>query len=232
MIKIISQLVKLSSVTFHVQGSHKIGQPQDTATIASNLWSWAAKHVPRYLISHRPEPIAIDGFEPDYTGIINWYVPIDVDPDEVSMYIEQFIQEEALPQGIKIVYALDQSKMFSIPVWRLKVIENLTQQRTKLPELNISNRNASVLLAALGIYSNDLYGEIDAHELLDRIQSAEEVELQEGATNIPTQVDDIGFDSLAIDIGLGSGDVLWYLNQLKQIAQVAINMNAPIVEYS
>ena len=228
MLKVTSSLIKIASVTFYIKGSYKISQPKDIDRIAHELWTWASQNAPRILTSFKPEPIAMDGFELGPLGVINWYVPEGVDPKEIPMYIDQYIQEEALPLGINIQYQLDKSKMFNVPVWRLKVTENKTTEHQRLPELNVSNRNAAVLLEHLKL-NTELAGEINAYDLLERVRSAVSSE----PSNLPDANNGIGDRGVVwFDQGISPEQFNRYLYILEQIATHAISMNSPVVEWA
>ena len=229
MLKITSSLLKIASFTFRVKDSHRVSQPKTVAQIGWDLLGWAYENAPKNLTAHKPESISQDGFDTGYTGIINWYVPKGVDPNEYPLYIDQFIQEEALPVGIQITYKLDQSKMFKTPVWRLNVVKNGTTETEKLPEMNIVNTNASILFGILDL-PDEQDGEINAYDLLSRIDQGRTLHGQTPMTRGPSQVKTPG-GAMHIDQGMDEERMSRYLNSLEQVAQAAIKMNSPVVEW-
>ena len=153
-------LQKTSSVTFSIADSYKISQPRTIFYIASYMNYWAHDNVPKELCADVPEVIALDGLEDmdKPTGVINWYYKEDSEESRryIEMYIKQYEQEELIPLGINFSPEIkfETSKMYKTPVARIRVVKNDTFQRDRLPELNVSNQNASALLKLLGIKSD------------------------------------------------------------------------------
>ena len=180
-------------MTFSVEGSHKVAQPKTVSRIGWDMLVWAREHAPRNLIADVSEPIAVDGLDIDkLTGTINWYVPPDLrDIEEVLMYIDQFIREELLPLGIRAKprLGLEKSGMWGkrANVIRVDIWQNGTADFTRLPEMNVHNKGAAILLHVLGLGSGSSQstplgllvhpeppdGVVGAQELLVRISKAQ-----------------------------------------------------------
>jgi len=223
-----SWLIKVSSITFSIQGSNKIGQPKTVSDIGNLMWTWATGHVPRNLMPEVPEVIAMDGYDTEATtGIINWYIPKDIDWKELQPYIAQCYYEELAPLGITIDGQLkhEPSGMFdNADVIRIFVTGNETVERNKLPELNVSNRNGMVLQELLGMTYSVGNGEINAHELKQRINNARP---RVDAFALSGQNKDNN-----LEFGITPEQLIRYLDALDTLTNEALKMNNPLIIWS
>jgi len=230
--------IKTASVTFSIMDSYKISQPKTLGDIGYELRDWAHKNVPKELQLPSWEAIAADGdYHFEYEGVLNWYVPPEVDMQEVSPYIMKAISEELSPMGIVVgSIRQDKSNSMNANVWRLDITQNDTKDIEKLPELNVANANAAKLLQSLGLTSSP-HGEIQAAELIERIQAAKSQRLEDferpayDTVRVPaggTGDSDEGGLRM-IDPGLNQEKILWYYDALLQVAQRALQMNDPVV---
>ena len=220
-------LQKIASVTFSIADSYKISQPRTIFYIASYMNYWAHDNVPKELCADVPEIIALDGLEDidKPTGGINWYYKEDSEESRryIEMYIKQYEQEELIPLGINFSPEIkfETSKMYKTPVARIRVVKNDTFQRDRLPELNVSNQNASALLKLLGIRSEPS-GSIDASELLSRI--LENRDKVDSYTRFDRTEVEPGKNT-NIMFGLSRDQLIQYLNILEKMTDKAFWMN-------
>jgi len=226
-------LQKTSSVTFSIADSYKISQPRTIFYIASYMNYWAHDNVPKELCADVPEVIALDGLEDmdKPTGVINWYYKEDSEESRryIEMYIKQYEQEELIPLGINFSPEIkfETSKMYKTPVARIRVVKNDTFQRDRLPELNVSNQNASALLKLLGIKSEPS-GSIDAGELQSRI--SESINKVDKFVRPDTIEEKPGKNTIMV-FGLYPDQLMQYLYILDKMTDKAFWMNNPTITW-
>jgi len=174
-----------------------------------------------------PEIVAMDGYDTEATtGIINWYIPKDIDWKELQPYIAQCYYEELAPLGITIDGQLkhEPSGMFdSADVIRIFVTGNETVERNKLPELNVSNRNGTVLQEMLGLEAQ-YDGSIEANELKQRINRAR---AKVDAFALSGQNKDNN-----LEFGITPEQLIRYLDALDTLTNEALKMNNPLIIWS
>lgn len=215
--------IKVSSITFAPLDSHKISQPKTIFDIGNIMWYWAAKNVPEEYKPPVPEWVAMDGFDTHKTtGIINWYLPPDINPELILTYINECAYTELAPLNIRVgQITLDKSGMFGIPVYRVRIIKNETVDRPQVPELNVSNMNAVNILNVLEL-PTDWQGQIDAQDLLRRVGTAL-VDMNTVPRYSPNEYEPEEDQSYMIRV----------LNKLQEIAQWTIqNMPHPIIVWN
>ena len=194
---------------------------------------WAHNNVPKELCADTPEVIALDGLEDmdKPTGVINWYYKEDSEEARryIEMYVKQYEQEELAPLGINFSPEIkfETSKMYKIPVARIRVVKNDTFQRDRLPELNVSNQNASALLKLLGIESESS-GSIDAGELQSRI--SESINKIDKFTRLDTIEESPGKSTIMV-FGLSRDQLMQYLYILDKMTDKAFWMNNPTITW-
>lgn len=224
--RIIAHFNKIASYTFYIKGSDRIAQPKNVQDIARTMEMWADKNIPQNLFAQISHKIAEDGFNESPTGTINWYLSNEADPNQIAQYIKQVGREMLSPIGIAIGNIRNEtSQMFKVPVVRVDVIKNFTTSRQQLPNLNIANVNAEALFQVLKIVPS-MFGEIDATELLGRIQEAEAT--FEAYARQPT---DPQSKEKFRDFGLSPEKISQYLDVLVQMSNMASQMNDPIVAW-
>lgn len=105
------------------------------------------------------ETITIDGYNVDAeTGILNFYI-VGIPPKYIPTILNS-IKSHLDNLGIEVGEISDpeQSNMFKSKVIRIPIISNAASKMEKIPELNLANRNFSVLFHnILGIVGEDEY---------------------------------------------------------------------------
>jgi len=232
---------KIASITFFPIDSHKISQPKTVFNLSYALMGWVYKNLPEELRSKTPEPVASDGLTDmdKMTGIINWYVPKEVEMQDVVPYIFKAIEQEFTPLGISVSHIeKDKSNMFDENVLRLHVNKNETSEQQAIPELNAANRNALILLKILGL-EEDYSGTVDAQEIKNRIEKLRQTDLLKDFTLDPSETQSVKEQDPAdwwkqeepqkgprmIDMGLSQEQLNRYLDELEQIADYALTLN-------
>ena len=239
---------KLASVTFAPADTHRVSQPKTIFYIGYMLLQWARQNMSEELLLDVSEPIAMDGFEThEMTGVVNWYVDKEMDMDLIEPYIQRAIKAELEPLGISVSHIQkDKSGMFDANVWRIHISGNETSEQQSIPELNVANRNAMVLLRILGM-EEEYVGEIGAEELKQRIDRSvggridysflyslpqQEIENEPDPADWWKQEEESEGGPKMIDMGLSPDQIKHYLQQLSVIVDYAIKLNNPKISWA
>lgn len=180
-------LFKKASITFVLEGSHKIAQPMDLLNLCSDFTNFI--YYRGKLANDRFRPGMTD-IEPDGssdysgpTGTINVYVKHN---DEISEYpkaIKAWIADKA-QEGYQIECNMqpEQSRSRHGQVFRVNIIKNPSTEYPRIPEINMSNANAYAMLRLLGLATGDsmedCVGRIGLEDLKNRIKAVSQEQMQ------------------------------------------------------
>ena len=179
--------LKMASITFSLQDSHKIAQPMTLMNLSSDLVNsiWYKYKLTGPHFSPYTTDADIDGkssFE-DTTGVINFYVKANPncpnpDPQDYAKAIDTWIADKQ-EDGFIIERGQnpEKSKLLEVPVFRIKVIQNPTSELEELPYLNMAEANAYAMLTLLSLEPSG--GSISAAELKQRIAAVTPEGIQE-----------------------------------------------------
>lgn len=182
---------KQASVTFIIKDSERLSQPKNLNQISHDITASIFETYPReWLQPFYPDVVTPDAPQwQQMTGDINWYVPSNVEPEEVWPYIQNEIKDMAL-LGIKIEAqpVRQKSRMLDPTGYKivLRVTENETSGFNKLRELNVANSVAAAVLQLLQMSDEETIqspfgpltvpteatGEMPAQEMLRRIKQS------------------------------------------------------------
>lgn len=223
-LRYMSWLTKIASVTFSIEGSHKISQPKQVSDIAHMLrdilWKQGLKEIANY---YRIQP---DGYgDNDETGTVNIYL----NENELSMLgrikaiISQFITDELNTLGIQAnLRGPEKSNSTGGPVLRLDITQNDTSSIQRIPDLNMHNTGAMAILQTLGIQP-EYSGTINASILYDLVSKAEQSGAADhvGLANQPT-MERSESGSVHYDGGADEAYLRERLSALKELAIFAL----------
>jgi len=138
---------KFASVTFFPSGSHKMAGPKDLDSIARDMAGIGSQK--GILGGIDPMEIMADGLEVGkFTGIINVYLPSKESVKSVKDLVDAFNKEQAGIIELALL-RVDRSKMRDMPVARVEVVKNETSEYEGIPEANMANANAKMVLEML-----------------------------------------------------------------------------------
>lgn len=226
----LQKIIKTSSVTFSIVGSHKISQPKTILDLTHDLAQWGYDNIPHDVFKANYSNIVPDGDAWDqFVGTMNWYAE---NPQAVIPYIQTAIQTELQPMGIQAhVREVNASRMYDMQAIRVEVTANETQHLEQLPEINIANGNYYQLNRLLQLEPGEDYsGSISAQDMLARISIARgQTDMY---TRAPTDTGGPGTGMARnIDYGLNQGQLNRYLDVLEQMAEYALNMNNATIHW-
>lgn len=235
---------KSAGITFFPVGSEKISQPMYLLDICHDLTNYG------YYRSDilKGTGVKLDDIEPDGdseftgpTGIINVYMPIyrfvrdegggvvkqaipEIDqmtPEKAQKLINGYNEDMAGEVVLQLI-RVDTSNLKGIPVARVQVVENNTEDREEIPEISLSNDNAAQFLKLLaqhglpinpeeygGVFSVEDYFAARQFMTTEAIQSHERDSYDSGEESGGPRM---------IDSGLSSEQLNMYLRVLDDIA--------------
>jgi hypothetical protein len=138
---------KFASVTFSPAGSYKVSRPKDLEAIASEMAR--VGHDKGVLGKIDPNEIMADGLETGkFTGTINVYLSDKESATSVRALVEAFNLDQA--GTIEVVLSkVERSKSTGGLVARVEVARNETAGYEEVPEANMANGNARMVLELL-----------------------------------------------------------------------------------
>lgn len=176
--------------------------------------------IPAFHQAKNPEVLTPDGLDMHTTsGRLNFYtdgIPATAIPT-ILKGIKYYLDELKVKYG---AFTPEKSNLFKTEVIRIPILHLPQEKDERPPEFNISNRNAEYLFhGILGYDSNDDLSQINARDLLHRIQNLQDYSIQ------PIEPTDEKGEKGArfIDIGLDEERIKRYLEDLTKIATWAIN---------
>lgn len=167
--------IKVSSLTFKLDGSEKISQPKDLLSLSFNLIDFAFNKDSSLLLDNHYQTVSPDGNSNvnGYTGTINYYFTSTEKLNDIKSLINEWGQDIGL-LGVTIgIGNIEKSKLYNgLNVIRIIVKSNDTANINKIPSINISNDNAMKILSIFG--TNDYNGSIElvsAKGIIDKVLS-------------------------------------------------------------
>lgn len=233
----IAKPIKCASVTILPLGADRVSGPKKVMDIGNILNQWVIDNLPKaYLPENVPGYMVVtsDGYENGLLGVVNWYINPDVPVSKVLPYVRYAIDTELTPLGINVAVTQDKSRMYEIPVFRLRIVSNKTSEHTRVPEMNVTNANFAALMKALGL-PVEYEGRIHAQELLDRLANAyynPALQPPEPSPLYPPFGEDPNERIHVINNPVRPEHIKELLAQLKQVADYAAGQNKPMVVWN
>jgi len=217
-------LQKLASVTFSLEGSHKISQPKDIMGLSYELQKYASEKAGFYIDYHS---IAPDGdYFSEMEGVINWYVSDNIPEEQQVQIIQQWIQEmQLMDYEMKFtgpeISGMTEDPENPIKVYRIHVLKNGSEDYLEIPEMNLANTNAEDLMRSLGL-EFDWTGSIDLQELKTKLEMFTPWDQQE-LIREPTQEGDFNEPGPVVyDGGRSEDQVSRYIDGLGEIVDFGL----------
>lgn len=251
--------VKFASITFQIQDAHRIGQPKNLTEICWDIQSIVSDYYPKSWIINGSLDNTITPDAPQWkqmTGDINWYIPVNIDPQEIEPHIEAVVKDMSL-MGIEISAGSPQKSNMMHPNAKkivLTVYKNATEELERMPEINLSQGNAAIVLKMLQLFDSESRdtqlgpisfltnpsGQIAAQELLRRIKRAYQnidssvrppsqgIAKEDDPYEIETSYSHLEEQPGAkwFDPGLPKEQIERYLSELTELALKAISMQS------
>lgn len=239
---------KRASVTFSPEGIHKMAQPMTVLDLCHELSSfgwYTAK------IFRQGQGVNMESFQPDgdswnkYEGIINLYVPtthyhydeITNKGERIEIPVKQQLSEGQVTALVKefndhmigqVVLGEPKEELSNMTggvVYRIPVIENHTKDIEQVPEMNLANGTAKVLLEilarhGLNVVPSEYAGEFDVDDYIGARQLMSDKILEQ---HTRPAVD----DGKMFDFGIDMNRINAYLDGLDQIAVWIKKNNLP-----
>lgn len=215
-------LQKISSVSFWLDGSQKISQPKTISDLANDLQKFASDRIGFFLSVHTITP---DGTDFDQmTGTINWYVTDRVPVDQQRRIMFDWSKEmELLDYKISIagpqVSGMSRPRDPPLMVYRVRVLQNGSEDYMQIPELNASNDNAKAFMEALGV-PFDWSGSISLGDMKTKLEMFAPYQQQDLV--IPTYDDQGEQRARTVNFGRNEDQVQWYVDQMTRIVDFGL----------
>lgn len=169
-------LQKIATVTFTLEGSHKISQPKTVDDLGYELLKFVHEKYGDFMGIH---DISSDGDDlGKMTGKINWYVSDKVPENQQIQIMQEWIQEMSLMDYNMQISGPERSGMNDwnpnpdkpeLMVYRIHVLQNGSENYMEIPEINMANSNANDVMNAIGVQF-DWTGSVELNELKTKLE--------------------------------------------------------------
>lgn len=110
----------------------------------------------------------------DMTGTINWYVTDRISEEQQRQVMQAWAQEmQLLDYQISVagpeVSGMSEPGQPPVMVYRVRVLNNGSEDHMQIPEMNASNTNAQAFMESLGV-PFDYSGSIDLNEMKTKLE--------------------------------------------------------------